>query len=58
MSRNRGKPLTPDALAKEFAKWATEAGLPEICRLHGLKKAVDQVKLADEAYEKITKKSA
>ena len=35
----RGGPLTPDAVAGEFAKWATEAGLPANCRLHGLKKA-------------------
>ncbi len=34
----RGGPLTPDAVAGEFAKWATEAGLPAHCRLHGLKK--------------------
>jgi integrase len=34
----RGKPLSPDRLAKEFAKWATAAGLPDHCRLHGLKK--------------------
>ena len=34
----RGKPLTPDTLAHEFAKWATEAGLPDCCRLHGLKR--------------------
>ena len=35
----RGKPLTPDRLAHEFARWATEAGLPDCCRLHGLKRA-------------------
>ena len=34
----RGGSLTPDAVAGEFAKWATEAGLPAHCRLHGLKK--------------------
>jgi Phage integrase family len=84
----RGHALTPDALAKEFVKWATAAGLPARCRLHGLKKAgmrtiaekgasthelqsvsghktlamiqhytdaVDRVKLADSAFEKITK---
>ena len=25
-------------LGNDFAKWATEAGLPAYCRLHGLKK--------------------
>ena len=82
----RGKAVSPDRLAHEFAKWATEAGLPNRCRLHGLKKggmrriaekgatthelqsisgrktlamiqhytdAVDRVKLADAAYEKL-----
>jgi integrase len=34
----RGKPLSPDALARQFAKWAKAAGLPDRCRLHGLKK--------------------
>jgi integrase len=34
----RGKPLTADTLAKHFAEWATAAGLPDHCRLHGLKK--------------------
>jgi len=34
----RGKPYTADRLAHLFAKWATEAGLPDHCRLHGLKK--------------------
>jgi len=34
----RGKPYTSDHLAKQFAKWATAAGLPAWCRLHGLKK--------------------
>jgi integrase len=34
----RGKPMTADTLAKELAKWATDAGLPDHCRLHGLKK--------------------
>jgi integrase len=33
-----GKPLSADGLAKRFAEWATQAGLPKRCRLHGLKK--------------------
>jgi integrase len=33
-----GKPRSKDALGYDFAKWATEAGLPARCRLHGLKK--------------------
>jgi hypothetical protein len=33
-----GKPYTADALGKLFGRWATEAGLPKRCRLHGLKK--------------------
>jgi integrase len=28
-----------DGLGNDFAKWATEAGLPARCRLHGLKKS-------------------
>ena len=35
----RGKPYTPEALGNRFAEWATEAGLPQRCRLHGLRKA-------------------
>lgn len=34
-----GKPYTADALGKLFGRWATEAGLPKRCRLHGLKKS-------------------
>jgi integrase len=34
-----GKPLTKGTLGRSFSKWATEAGLPSRCRLHGLKKA-------------------
>jgi hypothetical protein len=34
----RGKPLMVDTLAKRLAEWATEAGLPDHCRRHGLKK--------------------
>jgi integrase len=35
---SRGRPWSRDGLGNEFAKWATEAGLPANCRLHGLKK--------------------
>ena len=34
-----GKPRSKYALGNDFAKWATEAGLPARCRLHGLKKS-------------------
>jgi hypothetical protein len=33
-----GKPRSKNGLGNDFAKWATEAGLPRRCRLHGLKK--------------------
>jgi integrase len=33
-----GKPRSKYGLGNDFAKWATEAGLPAHCRLHGLKK--------------------
>jgi integrase len=33
-----GKPRSKYGLGNDFAKWATEAGLPARCRLHGLKK--------------------
>ena len=33
-----GKPRSKYGLGNEFAKWATDAGLPARCRLHGLKK--------------------
>jgi integrase/recombinase XerD len=33
-----GKPRSKYGLGNDFAKWATEAGLPKCCRLHGLKK--------------------
>ena len=33
-----GKPRSKYGLGNDFAKWATEAGLPSRCRLHGLKK--------------------
>jgi integrase len=34
-----GKPYSPDALGSKFAEWATAAGLPPRCRLHGLRKS-------------------
>ena len=34
-----GKPRSKCGLGNDFAKWATEAGLPARCRLHGLKKS-------------------
>jgi integrase len=34
-----GKPRSKFGLGNDFARWATEAGLPARCRLHGLKKA-------------------
>jgi integrase len=36
--RANGKPRSKYGLGNDFAKWATEAGLPVNCRLHGLKK--------------------
>jgi integrase len=33
-----GKPWSVEGLGKAFGKWAQEAGLPDQCRLHGLKK--------------------
>ena len=33
-----GKPRSKYGLGNDFAKWATQAGLPARCRLHGLKK--------------------
>jgi len=33
-----GKPRSKYGLGNDFAKWATAAGLPARCRLHGLKK--------------------
>jgi integrase len=35
---SHGKPRSKYGLGNDFAKWATEAGLPRRCRLHGLKK--------------------
>jgi integrase len=34
-----GKARSKYGLGNDFAKWATEAGLPARCRLHGLKKS-------------------
>jgi integrase len=33
-----GKPRTANGLGRVFARWASKAGLPPRCRLHGLKK--------------------
>ena len=33
-----GRPRSKYGLGNDFPKWATEAGLPRQCRLHGLKK--------------------
>ena len=33
-----GKPRSTFGLGNAFAEWATQAGLPPRCRLHGLKK--------------------
>src|SRR5262245_58445822 len=33
-----GRPRSKYGLGNDFAKWATEAGLPARCRMHGLKK--------------------
>ena len=34
-----GKPRSKYGLGTDFARWATQAGLPAHCRLHGLKKS-------------------
>jgi hypothetical protein len=34
-----GNPRSKYELGNDFAKWVREAGLPDHCRLHGLKKA-------------------
>jgi integrase len=34
-----GKPLSKITLGHRFREWATEAGLPKHCRMHGLKKS-------------------
>jgi integrase/recombinase XerD len=33
-----GKPRSKEGLTLDFAEWATAAGLPSRCRMHGLKK--------------------
>ena len=35
-----GQPITPDHLGWLFAGWCREAGLPDRCRLHGLRKSL------------------
>jgi integrase len=35
----KGQPYSAEQLGIKFAEWATEAGLPSRCRLHGLRKA-------------------
>jgi len=35
----QGQPRSKAGLSISFAQWATEAGLPAHCRMHGLKKA-------------------
>jgi integrase len=37
--RGNGRPWSKSALGRDFAHWAREAGLPDRCRMHGLKKA-------------------
>jgi len=34
-----GRPFTPDGFRNRFRKWCDEAGLPEHCSFHGLRKA-------------------
>jgi integrase len=36
---SRGKPFAPDAFGAAFRGWCAEAGLPERCTPHGLRKA-------------------
>jgi len=38
ITTERGAPRSKYGLGNDFAQWATEAGLPKYCRLHGLKK--------------------
>jgi integrase len=42
-----GRPRSKFGLGTDFAKWARDAGLPDKCRLHGLKKA-GLTRLADD----------
>ncbi len=39
VTTDTGKPRSVTGLGQNFAKWATQAGLPKRCRLHGLKKS-------------------
>jgi len=39
ITTGKGKPRSAVSLGNNFAKWATAAGLPAHCRLHGLKKS-------------------
>jgi integrase len=39
IATDRGQQYTPDALGHDFAAWAKAAGLPDCCRMHGLKRA-------------------
>jgi integrase len=39
ITSERGQPISKITLGHRFAKWATEAGLPKRCRMHGLKKS-------------------
>jgi integrase len=47
ITSGKGEPITKKTFGRYFAEWATEAGLPKHCRLHGLKKnAMTQIVLA------------
>jgi hypothetical protein len=35
-----GKPFSVDGFGNRFADWCREAGLPDECRAHGLRKAI------------------
>jgi integrase len=39
LANDDGSTRSPHAFGKLFAQWATEAGLPARCRMHGLKKS-------------------
>ena len=45
----RGAPRSKYGLGNDFAQWATQAGLPKHCRLHGLKKG-GMVRRANAGY--------
>jgi integrase len=44
-----GKPRSKEGLTLDFAEWATAAGLPSRCRMHGLKKG-GMRRLAEDGY--------